>query len=252
MNGTPRPSSRASNGSPSRPSSSSSIHPPPASKAQRPGPSAPKSRLRSYTSTDSIPRSISASTPRHPSSSAPTKSTPHPSPGSSSPKAQSTSPEVPIPFYISPLHPPSTNPSWLDIKASEDFASDVDSGSRVVKVTLWARRKEDSPTSVSHMSSRPTRANHPPSDLRVNADAKGKGRASDRASDLVDPHNHDGGAALQDWKVLTSWDVDLDKLQPFAPDVRISPTSHANTYTISHSYISISSHRRPKTSLQTP
>lgn len=146
----------------------------------------PNGRFRNHASSDSILRS------------APSKSqlpTTHSGIKSNVSTASADLPSS-VPFYVSPLHAPSTNPSWLDIKPRDDFSHDADLRGRIIQATLWAR---GIPISVLEKSS-------------ITCD-KGKGR---------EVSEHDSG-----WKVLRRWEIDLDNLQPFSPDVR-STHHHCN------------------------
>lgn len=101
-------------------------------------------------------------------------------------------PERPIPDYLSPIHRPSVNPSFnVDARTGSDFAPGTNlSGCKMV-VEIWA-----------HQSSSP----HTPHS------AKGKGK--ERAD------WHDGSLELE-WKVLETWNVNLNELQAFPDNVRI-------------------------------
>jgi hypothetical protein len=180
---SPSPSPSTSGGLPSTPRRSSgspsrgTVRPPSTSTLR------PNIKFRNHASSDSLPRL------------APSKSqlssTTH---SGIKPNALSASEDLPpsIPFYISPLHAPSTNPCWTDIKPRDDFSPDADLRGRVIQATLWAR---GIPTSVLEKSS-----------VTLQTCDKGKGRE--------EPERDSG------WKVLRRWEIDLDKLQPFSPDVR--------------------------------
>lgn len=91
------------------------------------------------------------------------------------------------PVFLSTFHRPSTNPSWISLTPEDDFAEGVDLSTSHIHVALWGH----SPISVF--------------DTPIRSSLKGK----ERAQDLHAPT----------WKVLLEWDIHLDQLEPFAPDV---------------------------------
>ncbi|CAE6454256.1 unnamed protein product [Rhizoctonia solani] len=125
---------------------------------------------------------------RNPSISSPKSITfPHtPSP----PPSRSASParsfvedrQATVPFFISSIHRPSTNPSWTDLDANGDFAEWVDRHQSRVTVALWGRVDECSASAWSNL----------------------KGKDKDIGSD---------GSNEDNWKVLVEWDVQMDKLE---------------------------------------
>ncbi|CAE6518222.1 unnamed protein product [Rhizoctonia solani] len=87
-----------------------------------------------------------------------------------------------VPFFISSIHRPSTNPSWTDLDANGDFAGWVDRQQSRVTVALWGRVDECSASAWSNL----------------------KGKDKDIGSDEPNEDN---------WKVLVEWDVQMDKLE---------------------------------------
>ncbi|QRW18997.1 Vacuolar sorting 38 and autophagy-related subunit 14 [Rhizoctonia solani] len=87
-----------------------------------------------------------------------------------------------IPFFISSIHRPSTNPSWTDLDANGDFADWVDRQQNRVTVALWGRVDECSASAWSNL----------------------KGKDKDIGSDETNNAN---------WKVLVEWDVQMDRLE---------------------------------------
>jgi len=147
----------------------------------------PSTRFRNPASPDSTPRPATSKSLRSSTIRSRTES-----------NASSTSvgPPSAIPFYLSPLHAPSTNPSWADIKPRDDFSPGTDMRGCAIQVALWARV--------------PTPTLEKPSVTPRTSD-KGKGREE------LEPDSS--------WKVLATWDVDLEKLQPFSPNVRPAGSS---------------------------
>ncbi|KDN50331.1 hypothetical protein RSAG8_01667, partial [Rhizoctonia solani AG-8 WAC10335] len=87
-----------------------------------------------------------------------------------------------IPFFISPIHRPSTNPSWTGLDANGDFAEWVDRQQSQIIVALWGRVNECSASAWSNLK------------------GKDKGIGSDEPNE-------------DNWKVLVEWDVQMDKLE---------------------------------------
>ncbi|KAG9100842.1 hypothetical protein FS749_012561 [Ceratobasidium sp. UAMH 11750] len=109
--------------------------------------------------------------------------TPSPPPTRSASPARSTHvEESSIPFFISSLHRPSTNPCWTELDAGGDFAEWTDRHQSQVTATLWGRVDECSASAWSNL--------------------KGKGKETG-------PDETDEG----DWKILVEWDVQMDKLE---------------------------------------
>ncbi|KIY64395.1 hypothetical protein CYLTODRAFT_493164 [Cylindrobasidium torrendii FP15055 ss-10] len=139
---------------PSTPLSPRSLHPP--SSPSTPAPSANKSRLNgvhakshkpvSRSEDQRIPdvpsrplfnRSQSTTHARAPSTPTPPPRTPV-KPSFSSPSTSAQSTDSSIPDFLSPIHPPSTNPSFT-IDASADFAPGTNTTGQDVTVALWAK-----------------------------------------------------------------------------------------------------------------
>ncbi|KAF8604981.1 hypothetical protein BDV93DRAFT_605491 [Ceratobasidium sp. AG-I] len=118
-----------------------------------------------------------------------------PSTRSASPAHSTSAEELPssVPFFISSLHRPSTNPSWTDLDAGGDFAEWTDRHQSQVTVTVWGRVDECSGWTWSS--------------------PKGKGKGAE-------PEESDE----EHWKVLVEWDVHLDKLEKVDPNVLDHPT----------------------------
>ncbi|CAE6429749.1 unnamed protein product [Rhizoctonia solani] len=87
-----------------------------------------------------------------------------------------------VPFFISSIHRPSTNPSWMDLDANGDFAGWVDCQQSRVTVALWGRVDECSASAWSNL----------------------KGKDKDIGPEET---NND------DWKILVEWDVQMDSLE---------------------------------------
>ncbi|KEP54916.1 coiled-coil family protein [Rhizoctonia solani 123E] len=124
---------------------------------------------------------------RTPSISSPKSiSFPHTSP----PPTRSASParsfvedrQATVPFFISSIHRPSTNPSWADLDANGDFAEWVDRQQSRVSVALWGRVDGCSASAWSNL----------------------KGKDKEIGSEEPDEDN---------WKVLVEWEVQMDKLE---------------------------------------
>lgn len=178
--------------------------------------------IRSHPSSSISPRVKATGTVRRPASSRPTNfPSPPPTPPPSSPRLRpntaisnsrtsqgnnrqrengpgdSSLLLVPTPFYISPTHHPSTNPTFSHLDPEREFASWADTGATRVKVAIWGRSKGGSP--------RPSRSGS-------DKDTKGKGK------EVVCQGN---GSIIEEppWKVLDEWTVDLDDMEPLSPDV---------------------------------
>ncbi|PCH33211.1 hypothetical protein WOLCODRAFT_135001 [Wolfiporia cocos MD-104 SS10] len=111
-----------------------------------------------------------------------------------------------IPDYISPIHWPSTNPSFqLD---RDEFARSADLTSSRVRMEVWGHVKRGLGWAASRAE-----------ELRRRD--KGKGKERDRCED---------GEALE-WRVLEGWDVDLGELIPLPEDLACHP-SHLPSNTL--------------------
>ena len=144
-----------------------------------PKPSSPKPFSRTATSTHS------QLTPRPRTPLASSSRSPTPDQG-----LHAHTPDVPIPDYLSPIHRPSVNPIFnIDTRNGSDFAPGTNlSGCKMV-VEMWAHQPD-----------------HSTSGRTIN----GKGKEKEKASF---PH----GVMDAEWKVLETWDVDLNELVP-VPD----------------------------------
>jgi UV radiation resistance-associated gene protein len=113
------------------------------------------------------------------------------SPSPTKPSSNPKLPPAPTPSYISPIHRPSTNPIFaID---PDNFLSDADLSAGTVRVEVWGRL----------------------AGLKWGgAEGKSEGGSKDK-----------NGAAHEgdEWTVLESWDVELDKLAPL-PDAGASPS----------------------------
>ncbi|KAG1769578.1 hypothetical protein EDD22DRAFT_868318 [Suillus occidentalis] len=130
-----------------------------------------------------------------------------------SPPASPASPEPPllrtIPNYISPIHQPSTNPSFvIDARPEFVFAPWTDLGADTVKIELWAKT-----------------CRHPAD----GAPLEGKGKQKETS--VNDP----AGAGVE-WTVLEQWNVTLADLVPLKPELEAHPSRlPSNTLFISFS-----------------
>ena len=99
-----------------------------------------------------------------------------------------------VPDYISPIHWPSTNPTFqIDARSRGEFALGTNLSGSKLRVEVWGRVKHG----LGWASVR-------------NGDVKGKGRALDL-----------GDADGSEWRVLESWDFDLMDLIPLSDDVGV-------------------------------
>ncbi|CAE6421807.1 unnamed protein product [Rhizoctonia solani] len=87
-----------------------------------------------------------------------------------------------VPFFISSIHRPSTNPSWTDLDAKGDFAGWIDRQRNRVTVALWGRVDECSASAWSNL----------------------KGKDKDMGTEESNDAN---------WKILVEWDVQMEKLE---------------------------------------
>ncbi|KAI6133404.1 UV radiation resistance protein and autophagy-related subunit 14-domain-containing protein [Pisolithus croceorrhizus] len=94
-----------------------------------------------------------------------------------------------VPNYISPIHPPSTNPIFTVDSGSNEFTRGTDLSSNAVKVELWAKTEEKS--------------------LPLNS--KGKQKEVSNQNDL----------SLQgsEWKLLDEWNIALSDLVPLPSEL---------------------------------
>ncbi|THH20987.1 hypothetical protein EW146_g473 [Bondarzewia mesenterica] len=103
---------------------------------------------------------------------------------------------APIPNYISPIHRPSTNPSFIvDPRSSYDYANWTDLTAEIITIQLWGKV----PLSSDY--------------------GHGKGKGKEKATNGI--HN---GSSSQ-WKMMEEWTVDLTHLVSL-PDEFASHPSH--------------------------
>ncbi|KAG1749611.1 uncharacterized protein EDB91DRAFT_1108704 [Suillus paluster] len=113
-----------------------------------------------------------------------------------SPPASPASPEPPpfraVPNYISPIHQPSTNPSFvIDARSESEFAPWTDLSADTVNIELWAKT-----------------CRHPTG----GAPLEGKGKQKEMS--VIDPTTE--GA---EWTVLEKWNITLTDLVPLTLEV---------------------------------
>ncbi|KII86321.1 hypothetical protein PLICRDRAFT_93773 [Plicaturopsis crispa FD-325 SS-3] len=132
-------------------------------------------------------------------SSSRTKTAPHaPSPlqsrPSKSPGPTTQNPLSSIPNYLSPIHRPSTNPTFpVDARAGYDFAEWTDLSGDQLRVEIWGKtRAWEGPPSPS---------------------VKGKEKQ-------IEAHLGDE----DDWRVLDEWNIHLDQLVPLPEDLASHPS----------------------------
>jgi hypothetical protein len=116
-----------------------------------------------------------------------------------SPPASPASPEPPqlrtVPNYISPIHQPSTNPSFvIDAQSSFEFAPWTDLSANTIKVELWAKTYRN-PTGGAPLDS--------------------KGKQKETLVTDRDDLTREGAV----WHVLEQWNVTLADLVPLTPEV---------------------------------
>ncbi|KAK0208034.1 UV radiation resistance protein and autophagy-related subunit 14-domain-containing protein [Desarmillaria ectypa] len=137
----------------------------------------------------------------------------------SSPRSQSGSRSCPVPDFLSPIHPPSTNPTFR-VDPKNDFlaSTDVTGGDLVVQV--WAKNM-------------PERKN--------DTNGKGKGRLISNETE---------------WKLLEKWDFNLEELIPVPEDFSHTSQLPSNTLLITldppgHDYYLLST-RVPRSRTPSP
>ncbi|GJE87893.1 hypothetical protein PsYK624_039770 [Phanerochaete sordida] len=98
-----------------------------------------------------------------------------------------------IPDYLSPIHRPSTNPSFsIDAQSHFDFARDTDLSGARMTVEIWGKVADPLPL----------------------AQPNGKGKEKARYADDKEAAEQGG-----EWKVLERWDVNLSELVPLSDNV---------------------------------
>ncbi|KAF5312663.1 hypothetical protein D9619_003097 [Psilocybe cf. subviscida] len=96
------------------------------------------------------------------------------------------------PIYFSPIHQPSTNPSFpIDVKASKGFPAWVDTSGHKLKVEAWGKLPSSERTSLL------TTLNDKPSALNTNP---------------LDENDYE-------WKLLDCWELDLNELISLSADI---------------------------------
>ncbi|CCM01316.1 uncharacterized protein FIBRA_03365 [Fibroporia radiculosa] len=103
----------------------------------------------------------------------------------------------PVPDYISPIHRPSTNPSFqFDARFGGEFTQDVDVSQSRMHVEVWGHVRRGLGWS-----------------LRKGENGKGKGKQKMQDDELE-----------LEWKVIQSWDVDLEDLIPLPETLAAHPS----------------------------
>ncbi|KAJ4499319.1 UV radiation resistance protein and autophagy-related subunit 14-domain-containing protein [Lentinula lateritia] len=110
-----------------------------------------------------------------------------------SPELPSSPVQPSVPAYFSPIHQPSTNPSFFFDPTSE-FASWTDFSAVKLKVELWAKIGNDS------------------------GPVNGKGKERERPRETRNLN-------IPEWQVLEEWDVDLNELTPL-PNINADDGPH--------------------------
>jgi UV radiation resistance-associated gene protein len=139
------------------------------------------------------------------SSLSPNKKNPIPSSSISKPRPPRTPPspaprqspncKSSVPNYLSPIHRPSTNPSFtIDPMSKHDFAEWTDLSSDQMNVEIWGRVGNVSPS---------------------NSPGRRKGKGKEAEEQPITENN-------EDWKVLEEWNVKLADLIPLPKDVSLS------------------------------
>ncbi|KAI8983346.1 UV radiation resistance protein and autophagy-related subunit 14-domain-containing protein [Trametes punicea] len=113
---------------------------------------------------------------------------------------------LPVPDYISPVHRPSTNPMFQ--LSQYEFAPGTDSSTSKMRVEVWAHVHDGDARSTA-------------SRLHAATDTKGKGKERQSAEEET----------RSEWKVLESWEVDLNRLMPLTEDLAAHP-SHLPSNTL--------------------
>ncbi|KAK0232827.1 UV radiation resistance protein and autophagy-related subunit 14-domain-containing protein [Armillaria fumosa] len=125
-----------------------------------------------------------------------------------SPRSQSESRSSPVPDFLSPIHPPSTNPTFR-VDTRNDFSTSTDVTGGDLTVQVWAKNA-------------PERKN--------DTNGKGKGRQ------ITDE---------TEWKLLETWDFNLEELVPVTEDFSHASQLPSNTLLVTldppgHSYYLLS------------
>ncbi|OSD05786.1 hypothetical protein PYCCODRAFT_1405673 [Trametes coccinea BRFM310] len=135
----------------------------------------------------------------------------HPSPKPSAKSPQTADNTLPVPDYISPIHRPSTNPMFQ--LSQYEFAPGTDLSTSKMRVEVWGRAESENAQSIGQQQ--PT-----------SSPLKGKGK--ERQSADENAHSRPG------WKLLESWEVDLNRLATLTGDLASHPNHlPSNTLLIS-------------------
>lgn len=155
-----------------------------------PTPSSRLSRTSSSAASLSPSSSPSLSFPSSNSTLSSSRPSSPPSPSSSS-----------TPFYVSPLHSPSTNPSWISLDPENEFCLGEGSQSTKTSITLWA-----------HLEGKDRKEAW----MQAFADCSGKGKGKEREQATSPPD------VTQDtsWQQVHTWDIDLAEAQRLTREVR--------------------------------
>ncbi|KAI1786296.1 UV radiation resistance protein and autophagy-related subunit 14-domain-containing protein [Ganoderma leucocontextum] len=137
------------------------------------------------------------------------------SPAQSSPIAEGFSQDdsLPVPDYISPIHWPSTNPTFQ--LSRYEFTPGTDLSGARMRMDIWGRVVREGQSTFRASDSTWS---------RMSVDAKGKGKEKQLDNAMGDSQ----------WKVLESWEVVLNQLKVLPQDLAANP-SHipSNTLLIS-------------------
>ncbi|KAH7916489.1 hypothetical protein BJ138DRAFT_1075462 [Hygrophoropsis aurantiaca] len=129
-------------------------------------------------------------------------------PSASSPPNTSHSRTISVPNYLSPIHRPSTNPSFvIDARSKFEFSEWTDLSSDRIKIELWAKLGRNVGTNANPISN-----------------GKGKEKAQPN-----DPNSQT--TADDSWKVLKEWDVRLSELISVTDELESHP-SHLPSNTL--------------------
>ncbi|KAI6032096.1 UV radiation resistance protein and autophagy-related subunit 14-domain-containing protein [Pisolithus microcarpus] len=197
-NSRPRTESGPLPGSAICTSSSGNTHVPPLPKVIRTSRSSSIGTVKTLSTRVNAARPTAPTRKAHPPFNATTSASKIHKPSSSVPSQRSASQPSPpapdvrtrqVPNYISPIHPPSTNPIFTVDSGSNEFTQDTDMSSNAVKVELWAKTEERS----------------------LSLNSKGKQKEISNPSDI----------SLQgsEWKLLDEWNVALSGLVPLPPEL---------------------------------
>ncbi|KAI0932749.1 hypothetical protein AcW1_000225 [Taiwanofungus camphoratus] len=163
---------------------------------------------------------------------------PSASPGSSTLRHD----ECQTPDYISPIHRPSTNPSFqLDARSCFEFAPDADLSGSKMRVQVWGYVKRGEGWASAKDGSKDGKVDGKP---KGRVDSKGKTKECTKSADSKetgsdpkgkgkereDARNQVGKRVLE-WKVLEEWNVDLNDLTPLPKDLASHP-SHLPSNTL--------------------